>query len=219
MNIRAFKFIVLNNICHPVLLCRNWWLNFCRKNTSLEGKSALLFTPYSVVDVHKTAHINVQGRPVLGFKKYKGSRLETSIWMDANAQLDISNTQIYHGCDIQIFKDAKLSLCALAMNRGAQIICQEEIIIGSGCMISRDVVIRDNDGGHRIATEGYKKTAPVHIEDNVWIGQGAMVLKGVTIGEGSVIGAGAVVMTNVKPHSLVMPDASRTFMKDINWEL
>ena len=209
----------MNNICHPVLLCRNWWLNFCRKNTCQEGKSAFLLTPYSVVDVHKSALININGRPVLGFKKYKGSRLETSLWMGENAQLDINRTQIYHGCDIQVFKNAKLSLGALAMNRGAQIICQEEITIGEGCLISRDVVIRDNDGGHSIKTEGYKKTAPVHIEDNVWIGQGSMILKGVTIGEGSVIGAGAVVMTNVKPHSLVMPDASRTFMKDINWEL
>ena len=94
MNIRALKFIITNNIFHPVLLCRNWWLNFCRKNTCQEGKSAFLLTPYSVVDVHKTAHINIKGRPVLGFKKYKGSHLETSLWMGKNAQLDINRTQI-----------------------------------------------------------------------------------------------------------------------------
>lgn len=218
MNFKAVKYIIKKNFCHPVLLCRNWWLNFCRKNTCQEGKSALLLEPYSVVDAHESAQIHVIGRPVFGYNKYKGSRLETSLWMDENAIFEINNTHIYHGCDIQIFRGGKLSMAANVMNRGAQIICQEEITIGEGCLISRDVIIRDNEGGHSIKTDGYKNTAPVHIEDNVWIGQGAMIMKGVTIGEGSVIGAGAIVMTNVKPHSLVMPDASRTFMKDIIWE-
>lgn len=218
MNAKAFKYLVKKIQFHPVLLCRNIWFNFVRKKTILEGKSALLIRPYSIIDAHKSANINIQGRPEFGYKKYKGSRLETSLWMDENSSISIGNTHIYHGCDIQIFKNAKLSLNAAVMNRNAQIICQEEITIGERCLISRDVVIRDNDGGHKILTDGYKKSAPVHIEDNVWIGQGAMILKGVTIGEGSIIGAGAIVMTNVKPHSLVMPDAARTFMKDVYWE-
>ena len=207
MNARALKYIVKNTISHPIQLCRNIWFNFVRMQTKQDGGSAFLITPYSVVDIHNTASVFVSGHPILGYKKYNGSKLETSLWMDENASISICNTQIFHGCDIQIFKDAKLSLSASVMNRGAQIICQDVITIGKGCLISRDVVIRDNDGGHKILTDGYKKSAPVHIGDNVWIGQGAMILKGVTIGEGSIIGAGSIVMTNVKPHSLVMPDA------------
>jgi acetyltransferase-like isoleucine patch superfamily enzyme len=49
---------------------------------------------------------------------------------------------------------------------------------------------------------GYE-TAPVHIEDNVWIGAGVIVLKGVTIGEGSVIAAGTVVNKDIPRNSIV----------------
>jgi len=45
--------------------------------------------------------------------------------------------------------------------------------------------------------------APIVIEDNVWIGTRAIILKGVTIGEGSVVGAGAVVTRSVPPGVLV----------------
>lgn len=44
--------------------------------------------------------------------------------------------------------------------------------------------------------------APIHIEDDVWIGAGVKVLKGVTIGKGSVIGAGAVVTKDIPPYSI-----------------
>ncbi|EFI14399.1 MULTISPECIES: DapH/DapD/GlmU-related protein [Bacteroides] len=41
------------------------------------------------------------------------------------------------------------------------------------------------------------------IHDNVWIGTRATILKGVTIGEGAIVAAGAVVTKNVPPHTLV----------------
>ena len=44
--------------------------------------------------------------------------------------------------------------------------------------------------------------APVHIEQNVWIGGGCIILPGVTIGRNSVIGAGSIVTTNIKPNSV-----------------
>lgn len=44
---------------------------------------------------------------------------------------------------------------------------------------------------------------PIHLEDDVWIGSGAVVLPGVTIGEGSVVAAGAVVSKDVPPMTIV----------------
>ena len=46
------------------------------------------------------------------------------------------------------------------------------------------------------------QTAPVHIGDNVWIGEKAAILAGVTIGEGAIIGANAVVTKNIPPYSI-----------------
>ena len=65
---------------------------------------------------------------------------------------------------------------------------------------------------------GYKKTAPVVIGNHVWIGHGAMIMKGVTIGDGAIISAGAWVATNVKPYSLVMGDPARAVQKNIHWK-
>ena len=46
-------------------------------------------------------------------------------------------------------------------------------------------------------------TAPVHIEDHVWVGAGALLLPGVRIGSGSVVAAGAVVTRDVPAHTVV----------------
>jgi len=43
---------------------------------------------------------------------------------------------------------------------------------------------------------------PIIIEDNVWIGTNCIILKGVTIGSGSIIGAGSVVTKNVPPNEI-----------------
>lgn len=53
--------------------------------------------------------------------------------------------------------------------------------------------------------------APVVIEDDVWIGGGATVLPGVTVGKGSIIGAGAVVAKSVPPHSKVLGAGSQVY--------
>ena len=53
------------------------------------------------------------------------------------------------------------------------------------------------------------QVAPVVIEDRVWIGARAIILKGVQIGHDSVIGAGAIVTRSVPPYSVVVGPAAR----------
>ncbi len=50
---------------------------------------------------------------------------------------------------------------------------------------------------------------PIRIEDEVWIGGGAILLPGVTIGKGSVIGAGAVVTRDIPPYSVAVDNPAR----------
>ncbi|MBT8254153.1 MAG: acyltransferase [Flavobacteriaceae bacterium] len=83
----------------------------------------------------------------------------------------------------------------------------ESVHIGCDVMIADGVSIRDTD--HEFAnleepmiTQGIT-TAPVRIEDNVWIGYGAVITKGVTIGSGSIIAANAVVTKSFGPNSIV----------------
>jgi acetyltransferase-like isoleucine patch superfamily enzyme/coenzyme F420-reducing hydrogenase beta subunit len=207
---------------HPKPYLQFLWVNFLRKNTQCAVRKAKFFFParYSVLDIHKQALLSIKGSLLFGYKRIRGSKLESRLAVEGNASMAIEsgNVTIYYGTDILVFNGAKLTFKGTAaINQRVQIICMDNITIGDDVMISRDVVIRDNDGGHEILTAGYKKTAPVTIGNHVWIGQGAMIMKGVTIGDGAIISAGAWVITNVKPNTLVMGDPARSIQKDINW--
>jgi acetyltransferase-like isoleucine patch superfamily enzyme len=85
--------------------------------------------------------------------------------------------------------------------------CNERINIGDNVLIADAVTIRDTshvfkDSNALIISQGFE-TAPVEIEDDVWIGHGATILKGVRIGRGAVVAAGSVVNRNVEPFTVV----------------
>src|SRR5690606_2383436 len=76
---------------------------------------------------------------------------------------------------------------------GTKILCATGITIGAHCTFSWDVQVLANDF-HALTVDGVEQpsAAPVVIGDRVWIGTRAIVLKGVTIGDGAVVAAGAV---------------------------
>ena len=72
------------------------------------------------------------------------------------------------------------------------------VSVGEGTMLAAGAYITDADWhGIYDRTQPIGQTAPVTLERNVWIGDGAIVCKGVTIGENAIIGAGAVVTKDV----------------------
>ncbi len=84
--------------------------------------------------------------------------------------------------------------------------CNASITIGCNVMIASLVSLRDTDHvfdslDKPMIDQGIR-SAPIVIEDDVWLGHGVVVLKGVTIGTGSVIAAGAVVTGNVPPYAI-----------------
>ncbi len=84
---------------------------------------------------------------------------------------------------------------------GVRISSADAITIADNCMLAGSVFITDCDwhGTYdRLTTIG--RTAPVHIEENVWLGDRVTVCKGVTIGENSIIGTGSVVVRNIPPN-------------------
>lgn len=87
---------------------------------------------------------------------------------------------------------------------GTKLLCAQEITIGAFCTFSWDVQVLDNDF-HALTVDGVEKpsVAPVRIGDRVWVGTRAVVLKGVTIGDGAVVAAGAVVTRDVPAGAVV----------------
>ena len=72
-----------------------------------------------------------------------------------------------------------------------------KVDIGNNVIIAWDCVIMDRD--YHSTGQGTEILKPVVIGNNVWIGCKAIILKGVTIGEGAVVAAGAVVTKDVPP--------------------
>ena len=107
--------------------------------------------------------------------------------------------QIRIGNDVSINMDVDIS----AINK---------IEIGNGVQIASNVLITDHFHGKIVSEENEIPPAkrelysrgPVIIEDNVWIGFNVCILPGVTIGKGSIIGAGAIVSKDVPRYSVIV---------------
>lgn len=86
--------------------------------------------------------------------------------------------------------------------RGALFNCSEGLKIGNRVFLGHDVSFygADHDPDRLDMTARY---APIIVEDGVWIASRAAVLKGVTVGHGSVVAYGAVVTKNVPPWAIV----------------
>lgn len=85
---------------------------------------------------------------------------------------------------------------------GGSIVCEERITIGQRVTVGANTIITDTDFHPLDPQVRYARpldgaTAPVVIEDDVFIGMQALILKGVTIGKASVIGAGSVVTRDI----------------------
>ena len=87
---------------------------------------------------------------------------------------------------------------------GTKILVADAITIGAGCTFSWDVQLLDNDF-HTMTVGGVQQpsAAPIVIGDRVWVGTRAIVLKGVTIGDGAVVAAGAIVTKDVPANAVV----------------
>lgn len=93
------------------------------------------------------------------------------------------------------------------LNQGVHLACCQAIEIGEQCLLADEVLVMDSDF-HGVG-EGEAKSAPIVLERGVWVGARAIILKGVTIGEGAAIGAGAVVTRSVPPRSLAVGNPAR----------
>jgi acetyltransferase-like isoleucine patch superfamily enzyme len=122
--------------------------------------------------------------------------------------IDIGNCGLFTGVRLECWPGARISIgSGTYLNRNTEIVAGASVTIGRDCKVARDVIIMDTDQ-HEVPGVGLI-VKPVRIEDRVWIGSRAMILKGVTVGHDSVIGAGAIVTRDVPPHSVVIGTPAR----------
>ncbi len=123
----------------------------------------------------------------------------------------VKRTILNMGSNVNIEKGAKFSdTLEIGDNSGVGINCElsGKVIIGNDVMMGPEVTMYTvNHYFERTDIpmwhQGFSKTKPIQIEDDVWIGGRVTILPGINIGKGSIIGAGAVVTKDVLPYSIV----------------
>ena len=140
-----------------------------------------------------------------------------------------SHGKIKLGTYVKLHNNVKLSVCGQPESNAVleigdyssigdrtEIHAGERVSIGAHTVISWDCCILDRDYHAFNADNEVKKE--VCIGNHVWIGCNALILKGVTIGDGAVVAAGAVVTKDVPARTLVGGNPAKVIKKNVEWK-
>ncbi len=194
--------MILSVTCYPKYLRELWWRYVIPKRINQLG-------------VNAAASVRFYGMPIITLAR--GSKVkvgENSVICSNSSKTDLGVNHpvvlrtLRPGAEIIIGKNTGIS--------GGSICAAIRIEIGNECLLGANVTIVDTDF-HAINPKGRRfnnnprdiKSKPTIIEDNVFIGTGVTILKGVRIGRNSVIGAGSVVITDVPENSVAAGSPAR----------
>lgn len=162
--------------------------------------------------------ITGNGQLELNANLIQGSNAQSEIVLGKNAVFLVNgNVVIDSSARVEIFENAKLCAGSIYIQRGARIHCAENITIGDNVFISSNCYITDTDDYQIIDKKDkhLNPNTPVVIGNNVWIGYGTIILKGITIGDGAIIAPGSVVTKNVPPKALVQGNPAKVVKKNV----
>ncbi len=178
-------------------------------------KMVIIPSRNAYIYIDKNAKTSGSGRLFLGVRWDHGRFMPSQMVMRPKSELMLNGEfRIYTGCNISINENATLILGNSYSNFNLNLACFERIEIGDGVEISENVTIRDSDN-HSI--NGQEISKPVKIGNHVWIGINATILKGVTIGDGAIIAAGALVTRDVPAGALAGGVPATVIKEDIEW--
>lgn len=135
-----------------------------------------------------------------------------------NAKFNYSNWSnhigLNHRCIISTMsEDTQLTIGNNLGMSSSTITCFKKIDIGNNVRIGANCVIADGD--FHLDDPRVGKPNPITIKDNVWLGYGVIVMKGVTIGENSIIGMNSVVTKDIPANSIAVGSPAKV-IKTIN---
>jgi acetyltransferase-like isoleucine patch superfamily enzyme len=150
--------------------------------------------------------------------------IESSYLFDINFHIDTDNSdfKICIGKDV-FFRDGGRITCynngkiaihdKVFFNRNCSLNSLCNLTIKENCLFGENVKIYDHNhkftDKEKLIKDQEYNIAPVVIEENCWVGSNVVILKGVTVGKNSIIGANCIIHKDVPPHSLVTADTER----------
>ncbi|ROI12996.1 acyltransferase [Epilithonimonas hominis] len=173
----------------------------------------------SCMDLHNTATIKIGKRFFFNRSYASNDPFSSHLIMKDNSRLIVKDKfSFFSGARVSIHENATLELGSGYINHNANIGCYAEIKIGHDVAIAENVVIRDSDNHDFISDKEHVKTAPISIGNKVWIGMNCIILKGVSIGDNSVVAAGSVVTKDVPANVLVAGVPAKIIKRNISWK-
>jgi acetyltransferase-like isoleucine patch superfamily enzyme len=184
------------------------FIDFCKKGNPISGEDKELHgllkqCSYEAQKITMTLNTSYHSREEIVeiFSELTGNKVDSSFMCFPPFYTDF-------GKNITFGKNVFFNTGCSFQDRGG-------ISIGNGSMIGMNVTIATLNHGLTLETRNITYPSPVIIGENVWIGSSSTILPGVTIGDNSVVAAGAVVTKDV-PENTVVAGVPAKVIKIIN---
>ena len=199
-------------------------------NSSIKNKiRTLLYSPFFIRDFlyciftvnYWSSSWRFRGTPLI--QKHRKASIEIGKTLVLCSKPQRNSIGVYQKVIIKALNPESRIIIGNNVGISGATISGKSIKIGDNVLIGSGVLITDSDAHpiHPSLRDNgvFIKTKPIVIEDDVFIGARAIILKGVTIGKGSVIGAGSVVVRDIPPMTIACGNPAQIVseIKDVNY--
>lgn len=185
-------------------------------------KLPIFCSPNSQLTKHRTGKLIIRKRLKIGSNYSRLCTGKSTVHIRKDAELHIDgDVGLGFGVNLIVNDFAKISIGDNTYFAGdCKIYASEEIRVGSDCAIAWGLTLIDTDfHSVKIDNKERKNSAPIKIGNHVWIGANCSILKGVTIGEHSVIAAGSIITSDIPPGSVAAGNPAKVIKSNISWKL
>ena len=200
---------------------QTFWMN---KLIAHPKSSSIKVLHYSLINIAKDARVILDKHAVLEINQVNIKRKKIkrcTLWLGKNSIMHCKGSfTMYEGASVVVLEGGHLTVGDNTYMNDSLIQCASNITIGDNCAIAPDVLIQDTDFHPMLDEHGIEKTytKPITIGNHVWICAKATILKGVTIGDGAIVGAGAVVTKDVPPYCAVGGNPAKIIKEQVRWK-
>lgn len=195
--------------------------NYFSKNVVREKGVYLIPQKGARIELMRGAKLYIEEKDlVVGANKVKHSKAETYVRLGRDAIWKCSGGILMYNSSVEVKERALFESGWFIQNSLTNIVCAKHIVFGDDVWLGRDVTVYDSDHHQMLDENGsfVNHSKPVRIGSHVWLTNHIMVMKGVSIGDGSVVSAYTVVKKDI-PEKVLAGSTSKCeiLRENINW--
>jgi acetyltransferase-like isoleucine patch superfamily enzyme/coenzyme F420-reducing hydrogenase beta subunit len=175
-----------------------------------------------VIELHENSEIIINGELILNSHLPMGSKKECVVILHSGAKLVVNGRfALAYDSVLQLFPGATLTVNSGFVNAGATFAMKGNSSIGSDFLCGRHFVMSDSDHHQVVDLATNTRTNPnadIYIGNHVWCGEGAAIMKGVTIGDGSIISTKSLVTKSVPENCVAAGVPAKVIRTNASWK-